>query len=256
MPRAYRFRPPEATGNTIDYTELPPSASGVAPGPAYPSSRPIPPSGDVYGTPRVPYTPPAATPAPNLSNAPMVTADQYLYQGDVVPQYAAASRATTITNPDYTMPYPLPGGFARPTSSFDPATGQNWMGNAVTGQPSSPNLVGPENQPLPAVQQLLFGNNQRQSMFDPNALAPDWASSARGTFGRGPNYVDPRSANAFIDALVNWNAGGWSANPTGGEQGRAVFGRGPTTAQGLARASVLRGGGSGGGIQGIGAKIT
>lgn len=178
-------------------------------------------SQDVPGEPSV-YAPGGNT-APKATDASMVPPYPY----------APATSAPMVTNPDYTMPYPMPGGFGRnaPTS-YDPSSGSNWVDNATNQVPTDA-----QGFPIPG------GGG--------NATAPNWAINASrptAPWGYGPNYVDPRSANAFFGGLAGWNAGNAGFNPSGGETGRsAAFANRNIGALGARFGLSGRGGGGGGG---------
>lgn len=153
--------------------------------------------------------------------------------GSMVPPYpyAPASAAPMVTNPDYTMPYPMPGGFGRnvPTS-YNSVTGSNWVDNAINQAPTDA-----QGFPIPG------GGG--------NATAPNWAINASrptAPWGYGPGYVDPRTENAFFGGLAGWNSGNAGFNPSGSEGGPMADARHNIGA--LAARFGLAGRGGGGGL--------
>lgn len=77
------------------------------------------------------------------------------------------------------------------------------------------------NAPMVTVDPTLSGASAPDWMQNAMANSSPWQQNATQPFYAGPGYTDPRVANAFFGGLANWNAGGWAANPGGGESGFA-----------------------------------
>lgn len=159
----------------------------------------------------------------DLSNAPMVTPDQYYDNQPITEWPTASSVPQQSTPPTAISPYPLPGGtsgahpgflgglmdrlFGRGnqvTSSYDPSTGMNWVDSATNQGRRMP--LDANGYPIPGGGMTGNAGNWAINASRPT---PPWGSVGNA------NYVDPRSANSFFGGLINWNAGGF--NPRSGE---------------------------------------
>ena len=147
-------------------------------------------------------------PDPNFNYNPNTAYNQYI--GGFLPLevgkliYGGFNSQGTSRDPAIALGRSIAHGFGSPEP--DVQTNNDFRpvyGNTASGYPPQGNNSQPDVSPV-------YGNTA-------NGLPPaSAAAQAYSNIARQPNYVDPRSANAFFGGLQAWNGPG-QANPTGGE---------------------------------------
>jgi len=205
----------------INYSELPPAASGVAPGPAYPSATAIPPSGEVYGSYNIPqpapYVPPPWVMPP--SSQPYQwhpsqggTLGRIASHMPGVPAYLAGQQiflgGQAVSNWLSNLLGKLYGGGKQSTNVFDYLTPRT---------PQTPGNIAPGFE-LPEASEAA----QQQQFQYPFTSSPP-AAGSYGIGGQGGSYFTQSGPGGFDIP------GGIPFNP--GAQGMNVFDyfRGATT---------------------------
>lgn len=148
---------------------------------------------------------------PNLSNAPPVTPEGYVFPQNISPQYAPASSA-----------YPMVGGWNPRGSSFDPATGRNWRDNAerppvIAQPPQTPS--GQTFGPLPGENWIGGGPAFTDPYTNQLVWNPLGTMSGREGVAGNSGYGSGR----FAGPSVSFGYGGTMIGPTSG----SIFGGNP-----------------------------